>query len=325
MSSSGKEKQRNRESRSAGYIIGSSFLAALMLGLTAFFLISGYQWRNALTDLRAEPGVEVIKVERIGFIKRRLLGLRDPLAPSIENILSRNGIAPHTVEIALTEYHSLNTTYALRREQEARDHSDLLQDALSKAVGKFAEAVNAKRDEDIEQMTRMLLDAKYPETMQKVNLQWHKGNWNAQGELYAPELETFASEAPSYILEGNLNLGELVDLTHRRCSALENDIGSTNLLSTDLDGNLVHIERMSRLVSEYDKVCELSDLSQPPLRLEIHAANPQAIHSRTEDIRNSLTLPDRIDSARFVLDAIVHDYSDSGPAVYLKLLPGHTP
>ncbi|MDF1862977.1 MAG: hypothetical protein P1U87_22360, partial [Verrucomicrobiales bacterium] len=68
------------ESKSTLYVVTSACLAAIVLGFTVFLLIRGFQWRGALAELRTEPGIEILSVERVGFFKKRLRGLRDPLA-----------------------------------------------------------------------------------------------------------------------------------------------------------------------------------------------------------------------------------------------------
>ena len=105
-----------KEPKSTLYVAGSACLAAAILGLTLFLLVRGFQWRGALADLRAEPGIDILSVERVGFFKKRLLGLRDPLAPTAESILQKHDIGPHSSEVVLTEYHSLNTVYTIERE-----------------------------------------------------------------------------------------------------------------------------------------------------------------------------------------------------------------
>ena len=105
--------RETREPKSTLYVLVSATVAAIILGMTIFLLVRGFQWRAALADLRAEPGIEILSVERLGFFKKRLLGLRDPLAQTAESILRKNNISPHTAEVILTEYHSLKTPYAL--------------------------------------------------------------------------------------------------------------------------------------------------------------------------------------------------------------------
>lgn len=105
-------EDRGSRPRSTLYVLGASIMAALTLGLTFFLLVRGFQWRGALADLRAEPGIEILSVERAGFFKKRLLGLRDPLAPPADDFLRKHNLGPRAAELVLTEYHSLNTAYA---------------------------------------------------------------------------------------------------------------------------------------------------------------------------------------------------------------------
>jgi hypothetical protein len=74
MKETGEQNELPREKvpgpRSTLYIFGSAVMAALVLGITLFLLVRGFQWRGALADLRAEPGIEILSIERVGFFKR---------------------------------------------------------------------------------------------------------------------------------------------------------------------------------------------------------------------------------------------------------------
>ncbi|MDF1656569.1 MAG: hypothetical protein P1U58_03085, partial [Verrucomicrobiales bacterium] len=190
---------------STRYIAFSACLAAVVLGFTLFLLIRGFQWRGALSDLRAEPGIEILSVERVGFFKKRLRGLRDPLAPPAENYLRKHNIGAHSVDIALAEYHSLNTPYAVERDEKRVDDVKKIRDDLVKTVGGFAADLKEKREQDLEKITQMLFEARFPEAMKTVNLRWRDDAWYVEGELYAPDREVFLAESPQYIVEGDLD------------------------------------------------------------------------------------------------------------------------
>lgn len=318
--SAAKSASPAREPRSALYVLGSATMAALILGLTLFLLVRGFQWRAALAALRAEPGIEILSVERVGFFKKRLLGLRDPLAPTAESILLKHNIGPHTAEVVLTEYHSLNTTYAkLREEAEAAKFEELRASVL-KAVGEFADAATRKREEDLEKITRMLFEARFPDAMKTVDLEWKEGGWYVSGELYAPERGVFVRESPAYIVEGSLDFAGLVDLTAERTSTLRQQIESPNLLAVDLDDQPVHLDRMVRLVQDYDEVCTRSGLPKPRLQLEFVAADPAAVLTRLAGIREALTGPNRILSERFMENLATPAAPSDIPRASLKLV-----
>jgi hypothetical protein len=317
--SSAKSAKPVREPRSTLYVLGSATLAALILGLTFFLLVRGFQWRAALADLRAEPGIEILSVERAGFFRKRLLGLRDPLAPSAESILLKHNIGPHSAEVVLTEYHSLNTPYATQREEAAAARFEALRDSVLTAVGTFADAAMKKREEDLEKITRMLFEARFPEAMKTVDLEWKDGAWHASGELYAPQREVFVRESPRCIVEGTLDFEGLVDLTAERTSTLRHQIESPDLLAVDLDDQPVHLERMIRLVRDHDEVCERSGLPKPRLQLEFAAADPASVLTRLAGIRSGLTGPGGIDPGRF-LDDLAKANGAGAPRASLKLV-----
>lgn len=309
-----------REPRSTLYVLGSAAMAALVLGFTFFLLVRGFQWRAALADLRAEPGIEILSVERVGFFKKRLLGLRDPLAPDAEGILLKHNIGPHTAEVVLTEYHSLNTAYAKQREETEAARIDGVRDDVLKAVGEFAEAATRKREKDLEKITQMLFEARFPEAMKTVDLEWKDGAWYAKGELYAPQREVFVKEAPAYIVEGGLDFDGLVDLTASRTSTLRHQIESPDLFAVDLDAEPVHLDRMVRLVRDYDEVCERSELPKPRLQLELAATEPTSSMERLAKIKQALTAPGALQNDRFLPDLVTPGTGGSAPRASLKLV-----
>lgn len=301
--------------RSTLYVILSAALAAFVIGLTLFLLVRGFQWRAALADLRAEPGIEILSTERVGFFKKRLRGLRDPLAPSAESILSRHSIGPWSCELALAEYHSLNTAYAAQRSAEESARYEGLRDSLIMAVGEHADRLAKQREADLEKITQMLFEARFPEAMKSVDIHWRDGTWFVQGELYAPEREAFIEASPDYIVSGNLDYSDLIDLTATRGTALREDIESTNLLTTDPDGNLAHLDRVKRLVADYDEVCVRSGLPQPALRLELHGPpSPKAA-----EVKTALTGSNGLNAARFLPDATLPNAAPQ-PAAKLALV-----
>jgi hypothetical protein len=300
-------------------------MAALLIGFTIFMLVRGFQWRAALADLRAEPGIEVLSVERLGFFKKRLLGLRDPLAPTAESILRKNNIGPHTAEVVLTEYHSLNTPYALEREATEKARFDELRQSVLAAVGEFAATTTAKREADLERITQMLFQARFPEPMKTVDLEWKEGNWYAKGELYAPVHETFVKESPAYIVEGELKFDHLVNLTESRTSAIRADLDATDLFTVDLDGAYVHIDRMRRLAADYDIVCRESGLPKPRFQLEILTADLAGAVHQIAAVKKGLTSPGGIAGDRFLPDLAKELPAGETAKAFLRLVPVPAP
>lgn len=307
------------------YVTGTALLAAALVGFTVFLLIRGFQWRAALADLRAEPGIEILSVERVGFFKKRLLGLRDPLAPDVGEILRKHNIGPASSEVVLTEYHSLNTIYAMQREESRENDIARIRDELVASFGEYAEAINAKREEDLEKITRMLFEAKFPQAMKSVDLEWRDGAWHVHGELYAPEHEAFVERAPRYIVEGELNFDDLENLTETGTSSLRHDIETANLLATDIDGRFVHVERVRRLVLDYDEICARSGLSEPRLQLEVTAPAPDEILERLSLLQAELQAGGRLRDGRFLPRVVAASPDGSAPVARLHLVPVSTP
>ncbi len=310
------EKPASPPQRSTLYIVCSAGVAAIILGLTLFLLIRGFQWRGALADLRAEPGIEILSVERVGFFKKRLLGLRDPLAPTAESYLRKHHIGDHAADVVLTEYHSLNTPYALQRDDAQADEVKTIRDELVQTVGQFAEELKKKREADLEKITQMLFEARFPEAMKTVEIEWRDGAWHVAGELYAPDREVFVAESSPYIVEGELDFSGLVNLTETKTKALRQDIETTNLLETDLDGTLVHLERVRRLVLDLDEVCERSGLPLPALQLTL--SNPD-VPERAQ-ILGGLS-GEEIESARFLPVTRITESPGGTEVARLMLVP----
>lgn len=314
-----------REPKSTLYVFVSATIAALLIGFTIFMLVRGFQWRAALADLRAEPGIEILSVERLGFFKKRLLGLRDPLAPTAESILRKNNIGPHTAEVILTEYHSLNTPYALERGKAEQARFDELRQSVLAAVGEFAATTTAKREADLERITQMLFQARFPEPMKTVALERKDGAWYAKGELYAPVHETFVKESPAYIVEGELKFDHLVNLTESRTSAIRADLDATDLFTVDLDGGYVHIDRMRRLAADYDIVCRESDLPKPRYQLEILTADLAGVVRQIAAVKKGLTSPGGIAADRFLPDLAKELPAGETAKAFLRLVPVPAP
>lgn len=317
--------RETREPKSTLYVLVSATVAAIILGMTIFLLVRGFQWRAALADLRAEPGIEILSVERLGFFKKRLLGLRDPLAQTAESILRKNNISPHTAEVILTEYHSLKTPYALEREATEKARFDELRQSVLAAVGEFTATTTAKRKADLERITQMLFQARFPEPMKTVDLEWNDGKWHAKGELYAPAHKTFMKESPSYIVEGELKFDQLVNLTESLTSSIRADLDSTDLFIVDLDGLYVHIDRMRRLVADYDLVCHNSGLPRPRFQLEILRADLAGIADRIAAVKKGLTSPGGIAPDRFLPNLVKELPAGETAKAFLRLVPVPTP
>ncbi|MEM1444366.1 MAG: hypothetical protein AAGF67_18620 [Verrucomicrobiota bacterium] len=310
------EKPAPKRQSSTLYIVSSATLAAVILGLALFLVIRGFQWRAALADFRAEPGIEILSVERVGFFKKRLRGLRDPLAPTAESYLRKHHIGPHAAEVILTEFHSLNTPYALQRQENRDAEIKEIRDELIATVGAFAEDLKAQREEDMEKITQMLFEARFPEEMKTVGIRWQDGAWMIEGELYAPERKTFVAESPAYIIEGNLDFSGLVNLTEKKMKSLRSDIESTNLLETDFDGNLVHLERVTRLLLDFDSVCERSREPLPTLQLVFTDLETE----HRSSILNLISFHEAIDKGRFLPDSALANSNSEVETAHLKLV-----
>ncbi len=295
----------------------TAVLAAVVLGLTIFKLVSSFQWRNAINDLLAEPGIEVFEVDRVGFFGKRIIGMRDPLAPEIEPILQKNHIDPAKVELILTDYHSLNTPYAKQRLEGDGESLEKLRDSLLEVVTKFAETSAERHDEDIEKITKMILDARFPKEMETVEIRFQEGIWHLEGGLFDPAYSLFKSEAPAFLVRGTPHWGSLVNLTNAETSELKANIESIDLFQKDQDGNFAHLPRLKRLIRDYDAVCKSSKIPTPKLQIEIRGESMGSFADDIQQIRSSLVADGNISTGRFLPDSII---TGTGESVEIKAI-----
>ncbi len=290
----------NQEKRVTVQLIVSAVGCALVLGLTIFALVQSFQWRSALAQIRSEPGIEILGVEKVGLFKKRIVGLRDPLAKNVSEILANSGIDPANVEVFLTEYHSLNTPFGKERKVQMESDNGALRDSLVAAVGEFMKNSDNRRDTDLEKITRRLFEIRFPEEMKAVKLDYKNSAWWAEGELLEPAYSKFKTEAPKYIFTGELHFDKLKNLTKTETSLLREGIESLNLFARSKeDGSLVYLPRIRRLVSDYDSVCEDSGIPLPRFQIQIQTDDLPAHREEIESIESALGEIDSVNIERF--------------------------
>lgn len=286
--------------------IATAVICALILGLTIYLLIQGHQWRSALSQLRSEPGIEILAVERAGFFKKRIIGLRDPLARNVPDILAKNGIDPAKVEVFLTEYLSLNTPFGKQRKEKLESDLSGLRDSLAETVGAFMDNSSKQRKSDLEKITHQLFSLRFPEEMKSVRLECKQDTWWAVGELMEPAYSEFKRESPKYIVEGSLQFEKLKNLTEIETSSLKQDIESLNLFArSDDHGDFVYLPMVQRLISDYDSICRASGISLPRLQIQIRTDNIAAHEDEIEQIQSSLEKVNRVTGERFLPHAVL--------------------
>ena len=297
----------------------SAILAALVLGAGAFLLIRGYQWRGALTDLRTEPGIQVMGVRPIGILERQVVGLRDPLAPDPQSILLKHNIDPSRVDFQLSEYHSLNTTYGRKRARsEAREIEDL-RNTLIGVVGTLSEENRRQKEDELGRISQILLEFRFPEEMKKLKLKYEDGVWYADGELLANEYEAFKTLAHKYILNGTVDFEKIGNFTTAKTNALKIGIESHNLLDKDLDGKPAHVSRIARLIRDYDALCLKSGVSPGKIELVLHTSEPEIYKPEVEKIAEMLINQAQIIESRIEIEPVVPITDKKAQRLILRL------
>lgn len=289
-----------KERRTGFQLIAVASGCALVLVFVLFLMVQNYQWQNAIAQIRSEPGIEILSVESAGLFRKRIVGLRDPLAKNVSEILAKNRIDPAKVEIFLTEYHSLNTPFAKQRKEQSDTNTTALRNSLVKAVGEFMENTDSKREEDLEMITRRLFDIRFPEEMKTVELECKNRVWHVKGELLEPAYSQFKAEAPKLIFNGKLHFDKLKNLTEIKTSSLRKGIESLDLFArSQEDGSLVYLPRIQRLISDYDAVCEASKIPLPALQILIRTDDLSDHKKDIETIKTTLEELNTVTSRRF--------------------------
>lgn len=299
---------------------GLGILAAIILGLTLFLTVRGFQWSNALNALRSEPGIEIFGVERRGLLGKRLIGLHDPLAPDVGEILKKHNVNPDKVELLLTEYHSLNTPYEKQRKENDSENNERLRDSLLEIVRNFTSTSMKRHGEDLEKMTRLILEARFPEEMETVELRFEDGIWHFEGGLFEPVYSLFKSEAPAFLIRGTPHWDNLVDLTNAETSVLRENIESINLFQKDPDGGFVHLPRLQRLIRDYDAVCDASKIPTPRLQIELRGESMGSFAADVRKIQDILVSGGKIPAGRFLPTASKPESQEKTVAAHLKLI-----
>ena len=266
----------------------TAIIAALILSLLAFFLIRGFQWRGAMADFRAEPGIQIFSVRPVGILKRRVTGLRDPLSPNPRDILRNHNIDPALIDFQLAEYHSLNTPYGQQRTVEEEKELEQFRNMLVEVVGTLSEENRRLRENELGRISQILLEMRFPEEMKKLDLRYEDGVWFANGELLSNESEEFKALAPKYILNGVVDFENIGDFTQAKTAALKIGIESYNLLDKTLDGEWAHLSRIARLVRDYDALCLKSGISSGNIEMILRANDPISLKSDVEEILEQL-------------------------------------
>lgn len=286
-----------------------STVAALVLGFAVFAAIQSFQWRGALAEMRAEPGIQIMSVRMVSPLKRQVHGLRDPLAPNPLVILEKHNISASRVDLKLTEYHSLNTPYGREREQMEIERFEGLRNTLVGVVGNLAEENRQMREEELGRISQLLLNMRFPDAMKKLQLKYDNGVWHADGKLLENEFVEFKAMAHRYILNGVVELDNIGNYTEEKLSSLVDGMESTNLLDIGLDGEPVHVARVARLIREYDQLSSSSGIEPERINLVLLAGEPEEHQDLVNEIANQLT-----DQASLVQSRIRISVAPSGEA-----------
>ncbi len=288
------------QENSMARVIVVAVSCALVLALGAFFLIRGLQWRAALADLKADPGIQVMGGQSVGLLKKRVFGLRDPLAPQPAEVLKKHNISPGLVELELAEYHSLNTPFGRQREEEEQRRIEELREQFVAVVGTLSEEYREKRKNDLARISQLLLELRYPEAMRQLQLEAEDGVWYARGQLELQEYEEFKVGAQKYILDGTLDFANLGNATESRLTSLVAGIAGYNLLERDFDGNYPHVARIARLIRDYDDLCERAGIPEKKLRMVLETRNPDEMRPVASKIAQQLMRQASIAESRII-------------------------
>ena len=223
--------------------IAFAFLVAAILGLVAWNLHCAHDWSRVEAALRSEPGIEVLLVEDIGFHKRKVSGLRDPLARDPKEILEEVGGHHGKVEFAMPPFHSLDTPFAEQRENErSLAHSSELtaqRRQFATELANLESATELAREQDQIALTPRLFSCRFP-TAGKVALKRAGNIWQLTGEAEEPLYSEIVRHAPGLPLSGTLETSGLINAT----------IGRTQLLLEKIEATAVSFVSGGRMLEE---------------------------------------------------------------------------
>ncbi|MEM7697863.1 MAG: hypothetical protein AAF236_05605 [Verrucomicrobiota bacterium] len=294
-------------------------LAAFILGWALFSGIRDYQWRSAINELRSEPGIEITGVERAGLFKKRVFGLRDPLAPQAADILAKHSIGASSVDLFLAEYHSLNTPYATERAAEENERYEGFIKEVTEAIGDYSREVREQREGDLERLQELLLEKVVPGSRENVQLQWNRDHFEAVGALYQPTLEKYRESATSLAVRGTIDTSGLIDLTSAGTSELRQLIESPNLLETDSRGEFVHLDRVARLIRDYDKLVNDANIQAPSFSILVKGPDSDDLRSQIEAVETRLSAQASLDRSRLKPASFTSTAESADSSVRLKM------
>lgn len=294
------EAKRRRRPASLLRVVLAAVATALVFGFALFFAIDEARWRSALAELRAEPGIEVFAVERTGLQRRRLLGLRDPLAPDPGEILARHRIPAEAVELHLVPHSSLGTPYAEQRAEEDRDHIENLHETLTRLVADLADKLEKQSDEDFEKLSKLVIEARFPEEASALDIRFRRGVWTVKGDLSEPSHTEFTAHLPDLLVRGRLDLAGLTNRTEEKTAAIREIVEGIDLFQEDFEGRLVHRDRLARLLVDYDDLCRAAGRPLPRFRIQIPAKRKEHLAAPLEQLKRHLADEAGIEPERFL-------------------------
>lgn len=109
-------------------------LAVLLLVCGILWLRAAWNWRSAVSAIRAEPGIVVTEAERAWFGANTLAGLRDPLAADPAALLAARGYGSTDVDVRMQPFASSDPAVVSRRARELLAAPDSVQFAVRDGV-----------------------------------------------------------------------------------------------------------------------------------------------------------------------------------------------
>ncbi|MCB1077790.1 MAG: hypothetical protein KDM64_08185, partial [Verrucomicrobiae bacterium] len=138
--------------------------AGIALLAAAAHLWKQSQIGEAVSALTGVPGPTVIDTSTGWWFGKSLItGLRDPLGPKPEDILTERGLNPRRFQFAFNSVASMETQWSEQRGRDQARQIEAMRQEMVSVIGDLDQARETLRRRDLEVLTRAVFELRFPE------------------------------------------------------------------------------------------------------------------------------------------------------------------
>ncbi|MCB1092667.1 MAG: hypothetical protein KDL87_14120, partial [Verrucomicrobiae bacterium] len=230
---------------------------------------------EAVSALTGVPGVTVIDTSTGWWFGKSLItGLRDPLGPKPEDILTERGLNPRRFQFAFNSVASMETQWSEQRGRDQARQIEAMRQEMVSVIGDLDQARETLRRRDLEVLTRAVFELRFPEAVGQATLFLDNDRWKVRGNLDEPLYSQLIGRLPELDLGGSIDTSELCNTTPESLQRLQTEIEGVTLVylsgtrELSEDGHR-QAERLVRLLNQHDDLSK--KLGQTPAAIEVHA------------------------------------------------------